>query len=124
MGDLSKHFSRWEVTCRCGCGFNTMDIITNGWLELLRSHFNRKVTINSGCRCKAYNDSIAGSSPNSQHIYGRACDVVVDGITPVQVYAYMLTIMFDKGGLILYDNFVHIDSRSHETYRADKRKVK
>ena len=24
MGDLSEHFSRSEVTCKCGCGFNNV----------------------------------------------------------------------------------------------------
>lgn len=123
MGDLSEHFSRWEVECHCGCGFDTMDIVLNGWLELLRSHFNRKVTVNSGCRCKAYNSTVNGSSLDSQHLYGRACDVVVDGVTPIQVYEYMLTIMQDQGGLILYDDFVHIDSRTNGPYRKDKRKL-
>ena len=26
MGDLTKNISRYEIACKCGCGFDTIDI--------------------------------------------------------------------------------------------------
>jgi len=109
MGDISEHFNRQEFECSCGCGFNTVDADLLKTLQAFRIKINKAITITSGCRCKAYNDHIGGGV-KSQHLYGRAADIVVWGMPAIEVFEH-----FDfenKFGLGSYENFTHIDTRS------------
>jgi zinc D-Ala-D-Ala carboxypeptidase len=69
---------------------------------------NAPITINSGFRSINHNQNVGGA-PNSQHLYGIAADIVVSGKTPSQVQSIAKTSGFS--GIILYSNFVHVDSR-------------
>jgi uncharacterized protein YcbK (DUF882 family) len=109
MGDFSPYFKRSEFACKCGCGLDTVDTTLLKDLELIRAHYGRPVTINSGCRCAAYNASIGGAE-KSQHVQCRAADIVVDGVSPAKVHE--LAEEMGVGGLGFYDTFTHIDSRS------------
>lgn len=114
MGNLTKNFSRWEFACKCGCGFDTVDVHLVKMLQHLRDHFDASVTINSGCRCAPYNMKIKGSK-KSQHKRGRAADFTIKGIKPSEVQRYlehMLTPVAG-GGLGKYDTFTHADSRTY-----------
>jgi len=121
MGDLSKHFSRSEFSCRgtdCDCKgtFNTVDTELLRILEAIRAHFDRPITVNSGCRCLDHNAAVGGAMPTdgvggSQHLYGRAADIVVDGISPSLVYE--LADQMGIGGAGKYSSFTHIDSRTN-----------
>ena len=107
----SPHFKRSEFACKCGCGFDTVDYELLRALEYIREHFDRKVKINSGCRCLEYNRSPAiGSTDGSQHVLGRAADVVVEGVEPSLVYE--LAQQMEVGGLGSYNTFTHIDTRA------------
>lgn len=108
---ISTHFDRSEFACKCGCGFDTVDIELIDVLERVRSFFNAPVTINSACRCPAHNESVGGS-PKSQHLFGRAADIVVSGVNPTTVYSYINGRHPNEFGLGSYDTFTHIDSRS------------
>ena len=110
MGDISENFSRSEFACKCGCGLDSVDVELLRILETLRSHFDRPITINSGHRCVDYNAFVGGSS-NSQHLYGRAADIVVDGIDPALVYE--LADQMGIGGAGEYSTFTHVDSRTN-----------
>ncbi len=114
MGDLSEHFSRQEFTCGCGCGFDTVDTQLLGYLEQIRSHFDRTIRVNSGCRCNPHNTSVGGGA-NSMHLYGRAADIVIDGIDPKLVAE--LAEQIGCPGVGTYGTFTHIDSRSHAVSR-------
>ena len=109
MGDLSLHFNRSEFACPDLCGLDTVDAELLSDLDSIRTHFERPVTINSGCRCPEYNRSVGGAE-NSQHLLGRAADIVVDGITPALVQE--LAEQLDVHGLGEYSTFTHIDSRN------------
>lgn len=111
MGDLSVNFSRKEFACRCGCGFDTVDAQLIEALEGVRQHFDAPVTINSGCRCDAYNRKIGGA-PNSQHRFGRAADIVVRGFAPSAVAGHLDKTYPDRYGVGRYATFTHIDTRS------------
>ena len=112
MGDLSKHFSRDEFACNCGCGFDTVDAATLQVLEDVREHFDRATVINSGCRCVAWNKKVGGAS-NSEHTKARAADIAVAGHTPDEVADYVETgPLKGKGGVGRYNTFTHIDTRS------------
>lgn len=114
MGDLSKHFSRREIECQCGCGFNTIDYETLSVWEEARLYFGRPVHINdrghSACRCLFHNNEI-GSSDTSWHVKGRAIDGEIDGITSKELYDYFDKKYPNKYGIGLYATFVHLDTR-------------
>ena len=107
---LSKYFKREEFACECGCGFDTVDAETIGVLDQVREHFDSPVVINSGCRCAAHNKYIGGAK-KSQHVFGRAADIVVKGVSPSVVANYIETIM-TGGGIGRYETFTHIDTRT------------
>lgn len=44
-------------------------------LQPIRERFGRPIKVNSGFRCKIVNNSIKGSSPKSDHMYGCAADI-------------------------------------------------
>lgn len=111
MGDLSTHFSRSEFACKCGCGFDTVDTEMLGVLEDLRAMFKEPIAITSGCRCAEHNAK-EGGSPRSQHVYGRAVDLVVRNVSPDRVCNYLTAKHGDKYGIGLYGGWVHFDTRT------------
>ena len=111
MGNLSNNFSRYEFTCRCGCGFNTVDTELITILEDLRIHFKQPITVNSGARCKDYN-MLVGGKTDSQHLIGRAADILIKDTPPRVVQFYLLEKYPEQYGIGVYTNFVHLDTRS------------
>lgn len=113
MGDLSTNFSRHEFACNCKCGFDTVDYMLLVVLEDVRDNFRSAVTVTSGCRCHVYNASpaILGST-NSQHLQGRAADIVVSGVDASEVQRYLKNRYPDIFGIGTYQNFTHIDTAS------------
>jgi len=107
MGDISKNFNRAEFKCSC-CDFDTVDTMTLEALETIRDYFKQPITINSANRCVNHNTSVGGAA-RSQHLYSRAADIVVKGVTPSDVADYAETIGVSVGR---YSTFTHIDSRS------------
>ena len=111
MGDLSKHFSRSEFMCKCGgCTCDTVDAELIRVLEGIRRHFDKPVSITSGVRCKHHNKAVGGSE-QSQHLLGRAADILVDGVSPKTVQEYINGKFEDWYGLGCYPFFTHIDTR-------------
>lgn len=78
-------------------------------LEEIRKHFDKPVIINSGYRTPSWNSKVGGT-PNSYHCKGMAADIVVKGKSSKEVAEYANSIM-EKGGIIRYTNFTHIDVR-------------
>jgi len=111
MSQISPHFRRAEFACKCGCGFDTVDVDTLAVLEAVRTHFGKPTIINSGCRCPEYNAKVGGA-PNSQHTLGRAADIRVQGVEPDAVYDW-LAVNFPTASLGRYATFTHVDTRSH-----------
>jgi len=112
MGDLSQHFSRHEFACKCGCGFDTVDVDLIAPLEYVRQRSGEPITITSGCRCETYNKQVGGS-PRSQHTKGRAVDIQVRNVPAPLVYALLNSSPFkDDISLGKYDTFTHIDTRT------------
>ena len=117
---LSPHFFRDEFACRCGCGFDTVDTKLVQGLQHLRDIMKAPVSINSGCRCPEHNAAVGGV-PNSQHLLGKAADIVMRGYTPEEVAEFAdLLVEFGNSGIIIYDNFTHVDVRDGK-FRGDKR---
>jgi len=103
---ITKHFKRDEFACKCGCGFDAVDIEIVEKLEEIREYYSTPIIITSGCRCSRYNDYIGGVS-QSKHLKGIAADFTVMGVDPKDVQKYLKDW---NGGLGSYKNFTHIDA--------------
>ena len=88
-------------------------------VDALRKHLGKPVVILSSYRSPAYNAPIEGAAKKSYHTRFMALDIAVSGYTPKQVHAVLRKWRSEgkfKGGLGLYQSFVHIDTRG---YNAD-----
>ena len=109
---IGPHFKFSEFRCRCCGKLPTQGIDPNLILKLefLRMILgNKQMIIRSGYRCPNHNKQVAGA-PKSQHLYGRAADIIVKGINPSDVAKAAELVLYD-GGLGRYEYFTHIDSR-------------
>jgi len=107
----SKYFSRSEFTCKCGCGFDTVDAELLAILDVVREHFATPVYITSGCRCLNYNLKVRGSQ-DSQHIKGRAADIYIKTVSPEIIQSFLEGRYPDRFGIGRYKTFTHIDTRT------------
>ena len=107
MGDISKNFDRSEFKCPC-CDQDTVDAELITMLQAIRDNFG-PVVITSANRCEDYNAKVGGSK-KSQHLKGRAADIVVRGHTPKEIGDFIEK-NFPNCGLGVYSDFTHIDSR-------------
>ena len=116
MGDLSKHFSRFEFACKCGCGFDTVDTMLLEALESIREKFNCSLYISSSCRCFEHNKAVGGAK-NSQHTKGRAADINTrEEVDPDKIADYAESLGLSVGR---YANFTHVDTRTNGPARWD-----
>jgi uncharacterized protein YcbK (DUF882 family) len=113
MGDLSPHFSRNELACRC-CGLLQLDPRLLEGLEALRKLAGGPVIINAGYRCPRHHQEVGGA-PHCEHTRGLAADVRLPGLSLQQMYDLANEVPdFAQGGIGVYDeNFLHVDVRDH-----------
>ena len=120
---LSKNFSVYEFddgkSRPCSCTTTLIDDKLVEYLQAIRDHFGKTVTITSGYRCPAYNGSTKGAATGSRHTKGQACDIVVAGVAPAKVAAYAESIGVLGIGLYETDkdgHFVHVDTRTAKSF--------
>lgn len=108
---LSTNFRVKEFACSDGSDpiFIDSELVTV--LQNIRTHFGKSVTITSAYRTPTKNKAVGGQT-YSQHLYGRAADIKVKGVTPKKVAAYAEKLLKNKGGIGTYSTFTHIDVRS------------
>lgn len=111
MGDLTWNFSRLEFACKCGCGFDTVDVELIKVLERVRGYFGKPVIISGGNRCPYWNQK-QGGAPESKHMLAQAADIKIKETDPRRVFRYLANAYPDKYGIGLYHNRVHIDVRT------------
>lgn len=115
---LSPHFQVREFACHDGSDALDIDLALVELLELIRAHFGGKpITVVSGYRTRAHNTRVGGAS-NSQHLYGRAADIKIKGVEPKEIFDALNR--FHRGGLGVYDSWVHVDVRPQRA-RWDER---
>jgi uncharacterized protein YcbK (DUF882 family) len=109
--NLSANFKVKEFACTDGSDpiFIDSDLVTV--LQKIRNHFGKSVTITSAYRTPTKNKAVGGET-YSQHLYGRAADIKVKGITPKKVAAYAEKLLPNKGGIGTYSTFTHVDVRN------------
>lgn len=116
---LTKNFSKKEFESKDGAEMpdevfeNIKELATN--LQVLRDELKAPISINSGYRSPKHNFNIGGVS-RSQHLTGKASDIVVDGYTPQEVAIVIEELIkagkMKQGGLKAYQSFVHYDIRA------------
>jgi hypothetical protein len=111
---ITPHFEVREFSCHDGSDKILVDTNLVHVLEQIRAHWaGCVISINSAYRTTAYNSSISGA-PHSQHLYGKAADIVVTvngvQIKPALVAAYAEHLGI--GGIGLYPKFTHVDVRA------------
>ncbi len=117
---LSENFKVPEFACHgTGCCTTVhIDEQLVTFLQMIRDHFGKPVTITSGYRCPDHNKSVNGATA-SRHAIGQAADIVVAGVAPAEVAKYAESIGIK--GIGLYETkkdgfFVHIDTRTTKSF--------
>jgi len=123
---MTKNFNIDEFKCKgnlkgCSCEMpdevykNIQELAKN--LQIIRDELQEPIKINSAYRCENHNRKIGGSS-KSQHVKGKAADIVVKNLTPDEVANALDNLQqggfIKSGGLGRYDTFTHIDIRGTE----------
>ena len=107
---LSDNFKVNEFACTDGSDavFVSPELVTV--LQKIRLKFGKPVHINSAFRTAVKNNAVGGS-PKSQHMYGLAADIHIDGVSPKEIASYAETLLPNTGGIGIYKTFTHIDVR-------------
>lgn len=115
---LSANFTVKEFRCKDGTDPIFIDNALVKLLQNIRDHFGKAVTITSAYRTAAHNKAVKGAT-YSQHCYGMAADIRVQGVAVETVAAYAETLLKDTGGIGRYPvkngrpaGWVHIDTRA------------
>ena len=108
---LSPHFRLREFASKDGSDKVLVDDALVDLLEQIRAAAGGAVTINSGYRSPAHNAAVGGVS-SSQHLYGRAADIVVEGASPLLVGQIAEYYLDRRGGIGVYKSFTHVDTRA------------
>jgi uncharacterized protein YcbK (DUF882 family) len=103
---LSRNFTLAEIASKDGSNLVLIHPALILALQAIRDHTGRSVTINSGYRSPAWNTANNGA-PNSLHVKGMAADIVIKGMTPLEVAS--LAHDLGLGGIKAYPTFTHID---------------
>lgn len=119
---LSEHFKVREFHCRDGSDPIFVDTELVEILKKIRAHFNKPVTITSAFRTASWNAKQKNAAKYSQHLYGKAADIQVQGISVEQVYAYADKLLAGRGGVGIYppglgraNGWVHVDVRKEKS---------
>ena len=120
---LTNNFNKSEFECKCGCEMPS-DVLANikivaENLQILRDYIQAPITVNSAYRCEKHNRRVGGAV-NSQHLLGKASDIVAHGFTPDEVFDIVQNLRRNpmvKGvifqGLGRYNTFLHVDIRKN-----------
>lgn len=111
--DDIEYFTREEFRCKCGGKF--CDGFPEEPEELLvrladraRKNFGAPATVISGLRCRIHNANCGGVA-NSQHMYGEAVDLCIEGVSGDQLLAFMKAQPEVRYTYKINDTNVHFD---------------
>lgn len=129
---LSPHFTLEEMTYSDTANrykianipstqtIKNLGYLAQNLLEPLREYLGKAIVITSGYRCEKLNIKVKGSS-TSQHLYGQAVDIWVEGISPQLLYEKIKQSGLDYDQLILEKTknaeWVHISYTKHNRHQ-------
>ena len=119
---LSENFKVSEFKCNDGSDKVLISDELVTLLQKIRDHFGAAVVINSAYRTETYNRKVGGAT-HSQHVLGTAADIVISGVSPLQVAQYAEYLQPKSGGIGVYTTFTHVDVRATRS-RWDNRSGK
>ena len=111
--DGIKWFKREEFACKCGGRY------CNGYpaemqeavvkiADAARAHFGRPAHVISGLRCQQWN-AHEGGVANSQHMYGEAIDLRIDGVGSEELRQFVATQPGHRYSYCINSTNVHFD---------------
>lgn len=83
-------------------------------LQIIRDFFNKPITITRAFATQAENIAVGGAK-FSQHLYGRACDFIIAGITSAEIIKFISTTFPDGAYGAITDFAVHVDTRNNDS---------
>lgn len=117
---LSANFKVSEFACHGSgcCSTVLIDEQLVEYLQQIRDHFGKPITVTSGYRCAKHNKNVGGAT-NSRHAKGQAADIGIAGVKPAEIAKYAESIGIK--GIGLYETakdgyFVHIDTRTTKSF--------
>lgn len=116
MGDLSKNFSSSEFECP-HCHQSPMDPLLISVLQIIRDYVKLPIVVNSGYRCPEHNKRVGGVA-NSQHIFGKAADIYVEGWSNKQLLDVIRALTVAKK---IYVGYAYIIKNSNRAVHIDVR---
>lgn len=120
---LTKNFNLSEFECKDGSKMSS-EVLANIKivainLQILRDYIGKPIKINSAYRSVSHNRAVGGAK-NSQHLLGKAVDIVVEGYTPDEVFDIVQNLRRNPmlegvifQGLGRYNTFLHLDIRDN-----------
>ena len=121
--NLSPSFKVREFRCSDNTDPIFIDSELVEILQKIRNHFGKPVNITSGFRTASKNATIKNAAKFSQHLYGKAADIWISGVTVEQIAAYAETLLPNRGGIGRYPKEGHAD-RTHGWVHIDTRAAK
>lgn len=111
--DTVRWFTREEFRCKCGgayCGGFPAEM-QEGVVRIAdaaREHFGRPAHVVSGLRCRKWNE-LQGGVGNSQHMYGEAIDLKIDGVSAGELQSFVSQQPGHRYSYCINDTNVHFD---------------
>lgn len=109
---FSQNFKVKEMASKDGADKIIIDREMFYPIQKIRNMYG-PVTINSGYRTSSHNKAVGGAS-SSMHLKGQAADIKINGKSPLEVASLAYALGFKR--IIIYSNFVHIDTKENSTY--------
>lgn len=108
---IGQHFKVREFACKDGSQAVFIDSYLVSILDILRNKVEKPVIITSGYRTPEWNKKCGGAK-YSYHMRGMAADIRINGMTAKEIAKELNKIIPYECGIIVYDTWVHIDTRT------------
>lgn len=108
-----RYFTRAEFGCKCGGRYcngypSEMREAVVRIADAAREHFGHPAHVISGLRCQQWNTHEGGVS-NSQHMYGEAIDLRIDGVSAEELQQFVSSQPNHRYSYCINSTNVHFD---------------
>ena len=108
-----RYFTRAEFKCKCGGQFcdgypAEMQEAVVKIADAARAHFGKPAHVISGLRCQQWN-AHEGGVANSQHMYGEAIDLRIDGVDSETLRRFVASCPGHRYSYCINSTNVHFD---------------